>query len=511
MKAVMIMFDSLNRHFLPGYAEDAIDLPNFRRLAEQTVSFDASYAGSLPCMPARRELHTGRYNFLHRSWGPLEPFDDSCPEILGQHGVYTHLSTDHYHYFEDGGATYHNRYSTYSCHRGQESDCWVGLVNPPDPIQMMSLENLPAGFRELRLKTGRQNMANRNRMTRCEDFPQHKTFADGIEFIENNRDQDNWFVSIETFDPHEPFQAPDDVSKRFFDPDHPYPPEDWIPYAKVTEDKARVDNMRQKYKALLTYCDQNLGKVLDVLDQYDLWEDTLLIVNTDHGILLSEHEWWGKSVMPVYEEIAHTPLYIWDPRCRKKDERRQSLVQTIDLAPTLLDYFGCDIPADMQGKPLNEVIDKDIPVRDDALFGFFGDTINITDGRYVLMRAPVSPDAALHEYTLMPTHMSSRFSPDELADSTLDNSMPFFKHCQVLKIPSRGGYQARLAFDRGDLLFDLKNDPGQMEPLNNEAVKRRLLDKMADLMKQSDAPAEQFARFGLDGSRDFITIDRTGD
>ena len=80
----------------------------------------------MPCIPARRELHTGRYNFLHRSWGPLEPFDDSMPAMLGEHGVYTHLTTDHQHYFEDGGATYHSRYNTWEFARGQEGDLWKG-------------------------------------------------------------------------------------------------------------------------------------------------------------------------------------------------------------------------------------------------------------------------------------------------------------------------------------------------------------------------------------------------
>lgn len=107
MRAVMVMFDSLNRHMLPSYGCRETIAPNFERVARQTVQFDTCYAGSLPCMPARRELHTGRYNFLHRSWGPLEPFDDSMPEILSRLGVHTHLTTDHYHYLQDGGATYH--------------------------------------------------------------------------------------------------------------------------------------------------------------------------------------------------------------------------------------------------------------------------------------------------------------------------------------------------------------------------------------------------------------------
>ena len=108
MKAIMIMYDSLCRDLLPCYG-GKIELPNFKRLAEKTAVFDNCYVCSLPCMPARRELHTGRPNLLHRSWGPIEPFDDSMPELLSQAGIHTHLATDHFHYTQDGGATYHEQ------------------------------------------------------------------------------------------------------------------------------------------------------------------------------------------------------------------------------------------------------------------------------------------------------------------------------------------------------------------------------------------------------------------
>ena len=68
---------------LPPYG-GGVHAPNFTRLAERCVTFDNCYVGSMPCIPARRELHTGRYNFLHRSWGPLEPFDDLMPALLGR-------------------------------------------------------------------------------------------------------------------------------------------------------------------------------------------------------------------------------------------------------------------------------------------------------------------------------------------------------------------------------------------------------------------------------------------
>ena len=119
MKAILVMYDSLNRHMLPPYGNEWVKAPNFQRLAERSATFDNCYIGSMACIPARRELHTGRYNFLHRSWGPLEPFDDSMPNMLRREGIHTHLASDHPHYWEDGGATYHTRYSSWEFFRGQ--------------------------------------------------------------------------------------------------------------------------------------------------------------------------------------------------------------------------------------------------------------------------------------------------------------------------------------------------------------------------------------------------------
>ena len=128
MKVINIMYDSLNRHLLSPYGCDFTITENFRRLQERTAAFDCFYAGSLPCMPARREMHTGRYNFLHRSWGPMEPYDNSVYELLGKNGIYTHFISDHAHYWQEGGLTYHTKFSTYEFVRGQEGDLWKGDV-----------------------------------------------------------------------------------------------------------------------------------------------------------------------------------------------------------------------------------------------------------------------------------------------------------------------------------------------------------------------------------------------
>ena len=98
MKAIIVFYDTLNRRYLPCYNPEATTIaPNFTRLSRHSVCFENSYVGSMPCIPARRELHTGRYNFLHREWGPLEPFDDSMPELLKKNGIFTHLISAHLH------------------------------------------------------------------------------------------------------------------------------------------------------------------------------------------------------------------------------------------------------------------------------------------------------------------------------------------------------------------------------------------------------------------------------
>ncbi|MBT7301790.1 MAG: sulfatase, partial [Victivallales bacterium] len=223
MRAIMVMFDSLNRRMLSPYGCDWVHTPNFQRLAERSATFDKSFVGSMPCMPARRELHTGRYNFLHRSWGPLEPFDDSAPEILRKGNVYTHLVSDHQHYWEDGGCTYHHRYSTWEIVRGQEGDRWKADLSPDFPI--------PESDNNKRGKWARQDWINRSHMADEESHCQNRTFNLGLEFIETNRQCDNWFLQIETFDPHEPYYAP----QRFRDmypSDYEGPHWDWPPYSR---------------------------------------------------------------------------------------------------------------------------------------------------------------------------------------------------------------------------------------------------------------------------------------
>lgn len=493
MKAIVVFYDTLNRRYLPCYNEEATTItPNFSRLCDLSVTFDNSYVGSMPCIPARRELHTGRYNFLHREWGPLEPYDDSMPEILKNHGIYTHLISDHLHYWEDGGSNYHTRYSSWEIVRGQEGDKWKADLHDPD---IPPVVRVPSNQEGTGTASGwRFDWVNRNYIREEKDFPQTQVFDRGCEFIEKNHDCDNWLLHIETFDPHEPFYVPQkylDMYPEDYEGDH----FDW-PRGDVTENEDEIRHCRRQYQALVTMCDHSLGRVLDLMDKYDLWKDTMLIVGTDHGFLLAEHGSWGKNKMPYYNEIAHTPLFIYDPRYKVQGERRESLVQMIDWMPTLLNFFHQEIPQDVQGKCLDQVITKDEKIHDAVLYGTFSGQVNITDGDYAYMRAalPEYKDE-VYNYTLEPHHMTKRFTAEEMRTATLSKPFSFTKGMPLLKIKSKDKYDVNRY---GTTLYDLKKDPGENCAIEDPETEMRLLQEMKRLMEETDAPEEQYVRYGLD-------------
>ena len=484
MKTIMVVFDSLAKNFLPPYGNDWVKAPNFQRLAKRSVTFDKCFVGSMPCMPARRELHTGRHNFLHRSWGPLEPFDDSMPEILKKNGIYSHLVSDHYHYWEDGGATYHNRYSSWECVRGQEADKWKAEVADP-----LIPEHAGASYR--------QDWINRKYMNTEATATQTLTFDKAEEFLNTNHRENNWFLQVECFDPHPPFFVPEKYQELY---PHKYngPHFDWPVYDKVKEGETpeMIEHCRMLYAALVSMCDYSLGRILDFMDGHEMWDDTMLIVTTDHGFLLGEHNWWAFCKPPFWTDVSVKPLFIWDPRCRRADERCNELVQTHDIPSTVLEFFSVPIPKDMQGKVLRETVAEDKPVREACIFGVFGGHVNCSDGRYVYMRAPVSEEnTPLHNYTLMPTHMRGFFSREEFETAELSGAFEFTKGMKVLK--TRGRAFMAQAYKFGNLLYDLNNDPCQAQAVNNPAVETKLINHILCLMRENDAPNEQYIRLGL--------------
>jgi arylsulfatase A-like enzyme len=501
MRCVFVLFDSLNRLALGCYGGQ-VPTPNFDRLARRAVTFDTHYVGSMPCMPARRDLMTGRLSFLHRSWGPLEPFDNAVPEILHKAGVYSHFVTDHLHYWQDGGATYHNRYDSFEFIRGQGRDPWKAVVAPDwERLQRM---HHPLQFNRERRQQFYHYIINRDFIVDDADFPAIACFDHGLDFIARNGDADGWFLQIETFSPHEPFFAPERL-RAGFESGWRGPVLDWPPYDRVKETQEECAELTANYRAMVALCDEQLGRLLDVFDARDMWRDTALVVTTDHGFLLGEHDFWAKNRSHLYEELARIPLFVHHPGfTAAAGTRRRALTQTIDLAPTFLGMFGASPPPEMQGHSLLPLLARDEAVRAAALFGYFGGAVNVTDGRHTCYRYP--PDLATQEiwqYTLMPTHLNARFTPEELAGATLAPPMPFTKGVPLLKVPviERSPmyrmYGPGRLLENQTVLFDLATDPHQLRPVRDASVELRLATQMRALMIENDAPPEALARVGL--------------
>ncbi len=516
MKTVFVLFDSLNRLALGTYGGTAIATPNFDRFANKAVTFDKHYVGSLPCMPARRDMHTGRLNFTHRNWGPLEPFDESFARILSENSVYTHLISDHLHYFENGGWGYANAFDSWDFIRGQEYDPLQVLVRPPlerykerFDERHYPLDELPqsgaitrGNANKIAWKRSRSAIA-RDFMTDEDDFPTAKCFAKAFEFLENNGHVDDWFLQLECFDPHEPFIAPERF-RAAYDTGYNGKILDWPLYEKNANSPEEIAAIRGNYAALVAMCDEYFGRLLDYFDAHDLWKDTALVLSTDHGFLLSEHDWWAKNRMPYYEEISHIPLMVWHPdHGARAGERRSALTQTIDLMPTFLELHGCPVPASVTGESVLALLAADSPHRESVIFGMFGGPVGITDGTHCYYRYPEDLSGQnLHLYTLMPAHMIDLFDIEELKTSELAPPFDFTKGVPTLRVRldaknTQVGQDGQSLEDCVTVLFNVETDPRQQAPLDDAAVVEALEAEIVRHFAMHDCPPELYAHFNL--------------
>ena len=397
MKTIIILSDSLNRHYLPMYGNDWVIAPNLKRFAECAVIFDNHWIGSAPCMPARRDMITGRLNFLERGWGGVEPFDIPFPHILrDEANVFCHMETDHYHYFHVGGENYHMPFNTWALHRGQESDTFVSRVSSPEEPEHLGKWRAQYAKNQLAFKTEA-------------DYSTPKTFQGAIDWLKVNADEDNYLLWLEVFDPHEPFDCPQEYLD-LYDDDWDGPLYNWSSYEKVNEDTAATQHLRKQYAATLTMMDAWFGKLLDELERQNAFEDTLIIFTTDHGHLLGERGLTGKNNWQCWNELAHIPLLVHLPGGLHAGQRRDQLTQNIDIMPTLLEYYNIPHNMPLHGESWLPLLYANAPTqRDAALYGWFGQTVNLTDGKYTYFRAPATEEnQPLNRYFLTPGSFSMR-------------------------------------------------------------------------------------------------------
>ena len=503
MKTILILMDTLQRKMLHAYNPDSPAItPNLDRLAARSMVFDQHYIGSAPCMPARRDILTGRLNFLERNWGPVEPFDVTLPALLRQHGVFSHLATDHYHYAEVGGEGYMQQYNTWELFRGQENDPYVSRVNGP------CLPEASAG------RVNRQNILNRILYHSDADYPTPKTFAAAAQWLRDNEGADDFLLHVETFAPHEPFEASEEFIRMY--PDDYEGFYDWPRYAELGEQETpeAIRHLRNRYMASLSMADKWLGKLLDEMDRQNLWEDTLVVFTSDHGHMLGEHRRTGKNVFHAWNEMAQIPLFIHLPGDKRAGERVDAVTQNIDLFPTLLAWHGAEkeragIPYPIHGRDLLPLLRGETEkVRDCALYGWFGQPVNITDGHYTYFRAAVPDNAPLYWYgsilTTFPRYLGKGLPEGALTagDYLPWAGMPVYRIDQaavnraVAPLMEKTGMKPDPDL-RTSRLFDIRQDNDQLHPLSDPALEARMAEMLARALEEHGAPAEQFVRLGL--------------
>lgn len=504
MNVIFITIDSLNRHFLKAYGqpvEPEVETPNLDRFARRATVFENHRVGSLPCMPARREFFGGVQEFLWRPWGPMEPFDTPIALAARKNGIATQLITDHYHYFQHGSSGYFEDYQGFEFVRGHEYDAWRTSPKAPDEVLLKQIKAYePGSFRFLNQAQYARNAAV---LRKEEDFFAPKVFSGAVRWLEDNRDYERWLLVVDSFDVHEPFHVPEPYASMYTDED-PTDPDlvNWPYYGRIDEGQSKLTDrqvafVRAQYAGKLTMVDRWFGKMLDELDRLDLWDDTVVIVTSDHGHYLGDHGWMGKPMdAPLYDVLARTPLFVHHPASPLPPGARvPALTSAVDLYATILESLDAEIPPRTHSRSLMPLLTGERKEhRQWALYGYWGSSVNVTDGRYTYLH-PCREDLDAYCYSTMMMNPHRWFFPPEVQEAAESGRFLPYTDSPVWRYPGQS-YSRHEA----PMLFDVENDPEQQENLAGRGLTEegRMRDLLVTALEQIEAPEEHFQRLGLD-------------
>ena len=386
MNVIVIVADTWRFDYLGCYGNDWIRTPNIDRLATESTVFENAYAEGCPTVPTRRALLTGRYTLPYRGWGPLLSEDKTLADILWSQSVWTALITDTGPMHMPGYG-YERGFDFARYFRGQQFDYFYRndpcdldpdrfhkpAFDPRQPDQ-----ELPASLHARHELT--DYLPLRQKWQGEEDQYAAKVCCAAMDWLEDVDRERPFLLWLDCFDPHEPWDPPsvwDADLKCPYDPD--YDGIEVINPAPTVADYFLTDreahHLRMLYAEKVTMVDRWLGKVLDRLKALDLYDDSLILFLSDHGQPLGNHEHGHGIVRKCrpwpYEELAHIPLIVRYPGA--DHQRISSFVQTVDVAPTILDFLDvADGAESMQGASLLPLIrgDKE-KLRDFAIAGYF--------------------------------------------------------------------------------------------------------------------------------------------
>jgi arylsulfatase A-like enzyme len=400
---IVIMADDHAQRAISTYDDTLIQTPNIDRLADEGIRFSSSFVTNSICAPSRAVLLTGQYSHRNGLRDNRDEFDGSqmtFPKLLRQAGYETalvgkwHLKTEptgfdhsrvligqgHYYrpvFLENGIEVEHAGYVT-----DLITDFALEFLENRDtgkPFCLLYQHSAPH----------RNWMPNRRHldMFADRDLPLPPTFRDDYEGRPAAREADmridDMYLSFD-LKLHAQFYGRETGTggKAGYDPEPAWANS----YARMTEqEKAAWDahyepinrafadsppegaeltewkyqRYLKDYLRCVAAIDDNLGRLLDWLDNMGLTDNTIVIYTSDQGFYLGEHGWYDKRFM--YEQSMRTPLIIRYPDGITAGQVADALVVNLDTAPTLLDYAGVSVPPEMQGRSLRSLTDGPAP------------------------------------------------------------------------------------------------------------------------------------------------------
>ncbi len=331
---LLLVSDTFRRDHLGAYGNTWIRTPALDRLAASSLVFDNHLIGSFPTMPARADLLTGRLSLTFMTWAPLPTHLPTLPQLLGDAGYLTMGIVDTPFYVRNG----------FGYDRGFQDFVWIRGQGDARRME----ERLDA----------------RSTWRHESDRWVARTATAAEEWLERHH-QEQFFLLVDVWDPHEPWNPPDYYT-RLYAPDYDgretetcY--DDWRE-AGLTEDDVRLSHAT--YAGEVTMVDRWLGRLVEKLDVLGIAVETVLVFLSDHGYYFGEHGYLGKSVWdaelgtqswsPLYREIVEVPLLVRAPGVEAR--RTPALTTLVDVPATLLDLAGVAAPDGITGRSFAPVL-----------------------------------------------------------------------------------------------------------------------------------------------------------
>jgi arylsulfatase A-like enzyme len=374
MNVVVVVMDSLRADHIYGRRART---PVWNKWARDSLRFTRAFPEAMPTIPARRSVMSGKRIFPYRGWHPYkdlppqpgwEPVGSDgrmWTEVLRDKGWTTGYVTDNPHLLLPVHRRFRRRLDRVLLVDGQ-----VPLRRKPTgTVSQNTLHKyVPPSLRGSRHEPRMKAYLQANPRDRPEeDYLSPRVFREAMGWVEWARTRQPFALVVDSFDAHEPWDVPKRVSDLYGSPDasgvepiQPFPTPA-AKYAPLGLSHSLLHRMRELYAAEVTLVDTWLGHFLDRLANLGLLDNTLVILTSDHGVLLGEYGWVGKRYTEVHTELSHVPFAIRHPAGKAKGRASRYWASHHDIGPTVLSALGYDRPPFMNGTDLSPLLEGKQP------------------------------------------------------------------------------------------------------------------------------------------------------